>query len=94
MPVLRDERQRRRDLEGREAAELLGRVGDELAVEPQHVAGVLELEEHRAAVDVLDRVQPELERGHDAEVAAAAAERPEQVRVLRLAGDVEPCRRR
>ena len=32
------------------------------------------------------RVQPEGELGHDAEVAAAAAQRPEQVRVLGLAG--------
>ena len=44
-----------------------------------------ELEEHRPAVDVADRVQPEGELGDDAEVAAAAAERPEQVRVLLLA---------
>ena len=61
VPVLRDERQRRRDLVRREAAELLGRVGDELAVEPEQVAGVVQLEEHRPAVDVLDRAEPELE---------------------------------
>ena len=30
-----------------------------------------------------DRVQPELELGHDAEVAAAAAQAPEQLRVRR-----------
>ena len=62
------------------AAELLGGVGDEVAEEPQHGPGVVQLEEHRPAVDVLDRVEPELERGHHAEVAAAAAQRPEQVR--------------
>ena len=38
------------------------------------------------ADDRVDRVQPELEAGHDAEVAAAAANRPEQVGMLGLAG--------
>ena len=87
--VLGDERQRRRDLVRREAAELLGRVGDELAVEPEQVAGLVQLEEHRPAVDVLDRAEPELERRDDAEVAAAAPDRPEEVGVVLLAGDVE-----
>jgi len=87
--LLRDERQRRRDLERRERAQLLRRVGDELAVEAQQVGAVAQLEEHGAAVDVLDRVQPELQRGHQAEVAAAAAQRPEEVRVLPLAGHQE-----
>ena len=53
------------------------------------VAGVVQLEEHRAAVDVLDRVDPELEGGHHPEVAATAAQRPEQVGVLVLAGHQE-----
>ena len=39
-------------------------------------------QEQRAAEDHPDRVEPELEAGHDAEVAAAAADRPEQVRML------------
>jgi hypothetical protein len=39
-------------------------------------------EQHHAAVDRAVREQPELERGHHAEVAAAAADRPEQVGVL------------
>ena len=84
--LLRDERQRRRDLPRREAAELLGRVLDEVAVEPEHGLRVLELEQDRSAVDLAHRVQPELERRDDAEVAAAAADRPEQVVVLVLAG--------
>ena len=87
--VLGDERQRRRDLVRREAAELLGSVGDELAVQPEQVARLVQLEEDRSAVDVLDRAEPELEGRHDAEVAAAAADRPEQVGVVLLAGDVE-----
>ena len=89
MAVLRDERQGRSDLVRREAAELLGCVGDELAVEPQQVAGLVELEEHRPAVDVLDRAHPELERRDDPEVAAAAADGPEEVGVLLVARDVE-----
>jgi hypothetical protein len=89
VPVLGDERQRRGDLPGREPAELLGGVGDELAVEAQHGLGVVQLEEHGAAVDVLDRMQLELQRGDHAEVAAAPAQRPEQVLVLLLAGHQE-----
>ena len=38
--------------------------------------------QHRELHDRTDVVQPELELGHDAEVAATAAQRPEQVRVL------------
>ena len=50
---------------------------------------MVELEEHRSAVDVLDRAEPELEGRDDAEVAAAAADRPVEVGVVLLAGDVE-----
>ena len=85
MALLRDERQRRRDLPRREAAELLGCVLDEVPIEPEHGLRVLELEQDRPAVDLAHRVQPELERRHDAEVAATAADRPEQVVVLVLA---------
>ena len=57
VPILGDERQRRRDLERREPAELLGRVADEFPVEPEHVPRGGELEEHRAAVDRVDRME-------------------------------------
>ena len=53
VPVLRDERQRRRDLERGERAHLLGRVLDEVPVEAQDVLGLFDLVEHRAPVDVL-----------------------------------------
>ena len=92
-PVLRDERQRRREVPGRVAAVLPRRVDDEVR---KYAAGrrrVGELEEHQPGVDVADRVQPERERGDHAEVAAAAAQRPEQVRVLGLAGGHRRCRR-
>ena len=52
-------------------------------------ADALQRPEHRPGVEVLDRVQPEEERGDDAEVAAAAAQRPEEIGVLRLAGGDE-----
>ena len=64
-----------------------GDVADGVAVPAQHVAGVLQLEEHRAAVDQIQRVQRELQRRHDPEVAAAAADRPEEVGMLALARD-------
>ena len=42
------------------------------------------VEQHAAEHDRADRVQPQHELGHDPEVAPAAADRPEQVRVLLL----------
>ncbi len=84
-PVLRHERQRRCDLEGREAAVLPRGVGDEVPEVSEERGCVGELEEHRAAVDVTHRVQPEGELGDHAEVPAATAKRPEQVWVLPLA---------
>ena len=48
----------------------------------QHLLGALEREEQRAGDDLGDREEAELERGHDAEVAAAAAHRPEQLGVV------------
>ncbi len=56
VPVLRNERERRGDLEGGETTHLFGRVLDVLAIKAKDVADVLQFVEHRAAVDVLDRV--------------------------------------
>ena len=50
-PVLRHERQRWRDLEGREAAVLARRGPDEVVEVLQDGGAVGQLEEHRAAVD-------------------------------------------
>ena len=86
MPLLRDEGQRWRDLEHEERAELFGCLRDVLPVEGHHVGCRVELEEDRPAHDVADGVQTELERRDDAEVAAPAPERPEEVVVLVLAG--------
>src|SRR4029450_11319617 len=92
--VVRDEWEWGRDLEGRESAELLGGVDDEVSIEPDDVARVLQLEEHGTAVDVLDRLQLELERRHDAEVSASATEGPEQIRVDVLVRYQKPAVRR
>ena len=90
MPVLGDEGERWGDLERGERTHLLGSGCDVLAVEAQDVACVLQLVKHRAAVDVVDRVQAELERSHHAEVATATADGPEEVFVFPLARDEEP----
>ena len=54
----------------------------ELAVGGEQLGGLLDRPERRPADDVGDRVRLERELGDDAEVAAAAAQRPEQLRVL------------
>ena len=93
VPVLRDERQRRRDLEPGEAAELLRRVPDELVEHPKHGGGVLEVVEDRPGEDLVDLVEAVLQRRHDAEVAAAAPQPPEEILVLALArGEELPVR--
>ena len=52
----------------------------------QHLRRLVAREHQQAAVRLgSDRVQPERELGDDAEVAAAAAQTPQQVRVLGLA---------
>ncbi|HWC27071.1 MAG TPA: hypothetical protein VG474_10860 [Solirubrobacteraceae bacterium] len=64
-------------------AQLVGRVRDGVAPAGEHADGVLDRvgdvgDEHLGA----ERVQPQLEGRDDPEVAAAAAQRPEQVGVL------------
>ena len=61
-------------------------VGGELAVEREQLRRRCERMQHRTGEDAGDRIRAVLERGHDAEVAAAAAERPEQVAIAVLAG--------
>ncbi len=88
--VLREGRRRGHGQEGEEAVELVGRRREEVPVPAQDVGGALQGPEHRPGVDGVDRVEPEEERGDDAEVAAAAAQGPEEVRVLGRAGRHEP----
>ena len=68
---------------GEEAVDGARRCGDELAVEAHHLGRLLDRPEGRSGHQRgADRMRAELERGDDAEVPAAAAQRPEQVRVL------------
>ena len=74
------ERQRRRLAQHRPHAQFVGRAGGEVAPRAQDLAGLCERVDDQAGVDLgADRMQLELERGHHAEVAAAAAQGPEQV---------------
>ena len=84
--VLRERVHRRHRLEADEDAQLLGRGRQEVAIGAHHGLGVRRLPEDRAGVDRADRMRLEQEARHDAEVAAAAAQRPEEVGVLALAG--------
>ena len=73
----------RRGDEGDAAAHLVGGVLHEVAPEPHDLARHRRrVHEHPAEHDRSDRVQLKGELGDDAEVAAAAAQRPEQVGVL------------
>ena len=65
------------------AAHLVGRVEHEVTPEPDDVDGHGRGVHQDAREDHgRHRVQPEVERGDDTEVAASAAEAPEQLRVL------------
>ena len=78
---------------GQQGGARLGLVGEGaavVAVEAQHVAGGgARVEHHPAEHQRPDRVELVLERRDDAEIAAAAPERPEQVRMLVGAGGDE-----
>ena len=56
------------------------------AVAQQHRAGVTPVPHQRARVDLPERDEVELQRGDDAEAPSAAAQRPEQVRVVLVVG--------
>jgi hypothetical protein len=79
------ERGREHPAVGNDRGQLLGHFGDPVAVEPQHLGGVLHCPEDRPGEDQRpDRVEAELEIGDDAEVPTAASHTPEEVRVLGL----------
>ncbi len=84
----RDERQRRRVADEGDRRQLVGRRRDDLGVGPQPLAGGRV--DDGAAEDGVDRVEPVAEAGRDPEVAAAAAERPEEVGVLRFGRRQQP----
>ena len=71
--------------------DLVRRVDEEVAGIAQGGRRVLEVVEERAAEDEgADLVQPVFERDDDTEVARAAPQAPEEVRVLALGGGDEP----
>src|ERR671918_722923 len=73
-----DHRQRWDRAEPDDVPELVRRVGDELTIEAQDVSGVLGRPEHRSGHDGgADGAQCEPELADDAEVPAAAPQRPE-----------------
>ena len=78
---------------GEEAVEVLVLRGHEVPVPAQHVGGRRHRPQGRPGDHVPHRVQPEHERGHDPEVAAAAAQRPEQVGMLASPMPSPPARR-
>ena len=76
---------RRRGNERERAADLVGRVDHEVAEEADEVARHRRRpHEHAAEHDRTNLVELEVERGDDAKVAAAAAQAPEELRVLLL----------
>ena len=81
----------RRAQDRRAAADLVRRVLHEAAVGLEQVDGRVDREQHHSAVDErADLVQRELEARDHPEVAAAALQRPEQIRVAVGARDQQP----
>ena len=86
MPLLGKEGERRREGETEDCArDPPGARATNSLEAAQHVG--VERVDRRTADDVANGVEPVLERRHDAEVPAAASERPEQIVVLLLAAD-------
>ena len=86
LELRRNEGRRRSGQKAHAAADLVWRVGDELAVEAQHIGRLVgRPEDHAAGHQRRQLVQAVLEARHDAEIAAAATQAPEQVGVLLLA---------
>ena len=93
--LLGQPRGRRRDAQRGDAGQLAGRLRGEGAIHLEDAGSFLRPPGDRAGDDVRpDRVQRVLEAGGHPEVAAAAAQPPEQVGVLALGGPDHPARRR
>src|SRR5215211_2243661 len=67
---------------GEETIQIIRRRWNEMAIPFHHVGCFAQLVEHWAAVDRVDRMQLECKRSDDAKIAAAAAKRPEQIRIF------------
>ena len=67
--------------------QLVGRAGDKVSVEGEHLSGLLAAVEERTGEHGGAEVEePELEVGDDPEVASAPANRPKEVFVLIVGG--------
>ena len=83
----REEGERRRTTQHRPHVQVLGSLLRECAVFLKQRFRILEREHDEPAERLRpERMQLKLELGHDAEVAAAAAERPEEVGIFICAG--------
>ena len=80
-----DRRAVRRAEEREEGRQLVRRRRGVLPVGPQRLDRALPRVEEQPGVHAVERMEPEDELGDDAEVAAATAQPPEQLRPLRLA---------
>ena len=85
VPRLRERGHRRRRHDAGHDGQAVGRAGKRVHEAAQHLRR--RLDDDVAGEDGVDRAELEPEAGDHAEVAAAAAEGPEQVRVLRRARD-------
>src|SRR5258707_8530908 len=85
--MLRRERVHRwNSLQANKGPELLGSARQEIPVLLHDSPGIFEIPEDRTGIDDVDRMSLEQEARDDAEIAAAAAQAPEEVSVLRLVG--------
>ena len=71
--------------------DVIGRLRDEAAVPAHHLRRVFHRPQHGPAIISVHGLRLEQKRSHDAEVAASAAHRPEQVGIfLGTGGDKPP----
>jgi hypothetical protein len=78
---------RQRELDAERGPDGIGPGQDELAVALGQLLRPLDrMHDHAVRDRAIERMEPELERGHDPEVRAGAADAPEELRMLVLAG--------
>jgi hypothetical protein len=75
-------RQRREAHDAAERGDLVGHRAGPQAPRVQHLRAAIDREEQHPGIQFAHRVQPHLQRGHHPDAAAAAADRPEQVRLV------------
>ena len=64
------------------AIQIIGHRGDQIAIPFHHIRSFAQLVKHGTGIQRIDRMQPERERRDHAKIAAAAAKRPEQLRIF------------